>query len=216
MAMKQYAFYFDSSACSGCKACQVACKDKHGLEVGRLWRRVYEISGGEWTQDGLAWQQGVFAYYLSIACNHCEKPVCAEVCPTKAIYKREDGIVLIDESRCLGCRYCSWACPYGAMQYNPTKGIMTKCTFCVEEVDAGLPPACVTACPMRALDYGERSELEARHGPLEAIYPLPKKNLTEPALAVKPHKDAQQTGEGGGRLSNREEVHTQDLVGGKS
>ena len=214
--MKQFAFYFDSSACSGCKACQVACKDKHGLEVGRLWRRVYEVSGGQWRQEGSAWQQDVFAYYLSIACNHCEKPVCAEVCPANAIYKRQDGIVLIDGNRCLGCQYCSWACPYGAMQYNPVSGTMTKCTFCVEEVEAGRPPACVSACPMRALDYGERSELEARYGSLQAIYPLPQTRLTEPALALSPHKDSRQAGEGSVRLSNREEVHTSEREGDKS
>ena len=209
--MKQYAFYFDSSSCSGCKACQVACKDKHNLDVGRLWRRVYEISGGEWVQKGQAWEQTVFAYNLSIACNHCEKPICAEVCPAKAIYKRADGIVLIDQSRCLGCSYCSWACPYGAMQYNPASGTMTKCTFCVEEVELGRAPACVASCPMRALDYGDRSELEARYGPLESVYPLPERHLTDPALALTPHKDARQTVDKPARLANREEVHTQDV-----
>jgi anaerobic dimethyl sulfoxide reductase subunit B (iron-sulfur subunit) len=70
---KQYAFYFDSSACSGCKACQVACKDKHNLEVGRLWRRVYEVSGGGWQRQGQAWTTSAFAYNLSLACNHCAK-----------------------------------------------------------------------------------------------------------------------------------------------
>ncbi len=115
---RQYAFYFDSSACSGCKACQVACKDKNGLETGILWRRVYEISGGDWLQVGDAWQSSVYAYNLSIACNHCEKPICMEVCPAGAIYKRADGIVLIETSQCLGCGYCSWACPYDAPQYD--------------------------------------------------------------------------------------------------
>jgi anaerobic dimethyl sulfoxide reductase subunit B (iron-sulfur subunit) len=209
--MKQYSFYFDSSSCSGCKACQIACKDKHGLEVGRLWRRVYEISGGKWHRHGSAWRHTVFAYHLSIACNHCEKPICAEVCPVKAIYKRPDGIVLIDELRCMGCGYCSWACPYGALQYNSTTGTMTKCTFCVDELEDGKAPACVTACPMRALEYGERSELVARYGQLESIYPLPQNHLTEPALALTAHKDTQKTGNQPVRLSNREEVHTQDL-----
>ena len=82
---KQYAFYINSSACSGCKTCQVACKDKHDLDVGILWRRVYEVSGGDWIQDGDAWTPNVFAYYVSISCNQCEEPICVSSCPTKAL-----------------------------------------------------------------------------------------------------------------------------------
>ncbi len=158
--MSRYAFYFDSSGCSGCKACQIACKDRNGLEVGLLWRRVYEVSGGSWERQGEAWQQDVYAYNLSVACNHCERAVCAEACPTQAIRQREDGIVLIDAERCIGCKYCSWACPYGAPQYDWRTKSMTKCTFCVEEVEAGLSPACVAACPLRVLDFGDQAELE--------------------------------------------------------
>jgi len=204
--IRQYAFYFDSSACSGCKACQVACKDKHGLEVGRLWRRVYEVSGGDWIQVGDAWTSSVFAYNLSIACNHCEKPICVEVCPAGAIYKRADGIVLIETDQCLGCGYCSWACPYGAPQYNEEKGYMTKCTFCVDNIDAGLAPACVAACPLRALDYGEREELETRYAKISNLFPLPDARLTNPALVITPHKDAVRARNEPACVGNREEV----------
>jgi anaerobic dimethyl sulfoxide reductase subunit B (iron-sulfur subunit) len=141
----QYAFYFDSSSCSGCKACQVACKDRHDLKTGLLWRRVYEVTGGDWIRMGEAWQSRVFTYNISISCNHCEKPICAYVCPAGAISKREDGIVLINPDRCIGCRYCSWACPYDAPQYDARAGIMTKCDFCVEDLDIGLMPVCVAA-----------------------------------------------------------------------
>jgi anaerobic dimethyl sulfoxide reductase subunit B (iron-sulfur subunit) len=189
----QYAFYFDAAACSGCKACQVACKDKHDLEVGRLWRRVYEVTGGEWRQAGGAWIPDVFAYNLSIACNHCEEPICAEVCPACAITRREDGIVLLDSGKCLGCGYCSWACPYGALQYDRATGHMTKCTFCVDEIDADQSPACVAACPMRVLDFGDRSALEARYGVTNGRYPLPESHLTQPSLVVNPHKDARRS-----------------------
>ena len=92
----RYAFRFDQSACSGCKTCQAACKDRHGLPVGVLWRRVYEVAGGGWLREGEAWRTDAFAYSLSLACKHCAEPVCAEVCPTKAISRRADGIVLID------------------------------------------------------------------------------------------------------------------------
>ncbi len=205
--MTHYTFYFDSSSCSGCKACQAACKDKHRLEVGRLWRRVYEVSGGGWQPTGSAWQNNVFAYNLSIACNHCQEPICMEVCPARAIHQRPDGIILIDPQRCLGCRYCSWACPYGAPQYDEQAGVMTKCTFCVDELDQGRPPACVAACPLRALDYGDRAELEQRYGLLdEAVFPLPDAGLTRPALLLTPHAAAPQAAQEEPVIGNQEEV----------
>jgi anaerobic dimethyl sulfoxide reductase subunit B (iron-sulfur subunit) len=194
--MTQYAFYIDTSACSGCKACQVACKDHHHLPLGVNWRRVVEVYGGGWTQAGAAWLSSVYAYNLSLSCNHCEKPVCMEVCPSKAISKRPDGIVLIDGNKCLGCRYCAWACPYGAPQYDEAQGKMTKCDFCVERIEQGLPPTCVAACPLRAIEYGELSELEARHGTLAQVVPLPENGLTEPALLLTAHKAAVQAEEG--------------------
>jgi anaerobic dimethyl sulfoxide reductase subunit B (iron-sulfur subunit) len=206
MAVTQYAFYFDATACSGCKACQVACKDMHGLEVGRMWRRVFAVEGGEWWPDGDAWRTNVFAYNVSIACNHCELPICKGVCPTGAISKRDDGIVLIDESRCVGCGYCRWACPYDAPQLDPNKGVMTKCTFCVDEIDAGRPPTCVAACPMRVLDFGEKAELIEKYGEVMGVFPLPEASLTEPALVVSPHKDARRPYREPVRVSNREEV----------
>jgi anaerobic dimethyl sulfoxide reductase subunit B (iron-sulfur subunit) len=187
---KQYAFYFDSSACSGCKACQAACKDKHNLAVGSLWRRVYEVTGGGWQQVGDAWVPDVFAYNLSVACNHCQEPICAEVCPACAIIRREDGLVLLDSDKCLGCGYCSWVCPYGALHYDQAAGHITKCTFCVDEIDAGRSPACVAACPMRVLDFGDHSALDARYGVTKGSYPLPESHLTQPSLVINPHRDA--------------------------
>lgn len=201
-----YAFYFDSSSCSGCKACQVACKDKNNLPVGILWRRVYEVTGGGWTRRGDAWLSTVFAYNVSLACNHCERPICVEVCPAGAYTKRADGIVLLDSNRCLGCQYCAWACPYGAPQYDERTGRMSKCNFCVDNLEAGQPPACVAACPLRALDFGDRAELEARYGSLDVIYPLPEAALTEPALVLTPHREAGRTASEPAGIANREEV----------
>ncbi len=191
-------FYFDASACSGCKACQVACKDRHGLEVGRLWRRVSEVTGGSWQQEGSAWHNNIFAYHLSVSCNHCEKAICLEGCPAQAISRRDDGIVLINAEHCLGCGYCSWVCPYSAPQYQPDRGVMTKCTLCVEDLDRGNEPACVAACPVRALDFGDFSELAQGHGfvdqPAE-LPPLPNPRLTEPSLVLAPHADAHRSTE---------------------
>ena len=201
--MSRLAFFFDSSACSGCKTCQMACKDKNDLPVGQVWRRVYEVTGGGWKQEGHSWIQDVVAYNLSISCNHCEDPVCAKNCPTRAIRRREDGIVLIDQDSCIGCKYCAWACPYGAPQFNPAKGVMGKCDLCADYVDQGKNPSCVDACPMRALDFGEYGELLQRHGDSSHVYPLPDPSITEPSILVRPHQGAGGTE---AMVSNVEEV----------
>ena len=203
---KQMAFYFDASACIGCKACQIACKDKNDLPLGVLWRRVFEYGGGDWVeQDGIKVPSLLFSYYLSSACQHCENPVCRDVCPVQAITKRDDGIVILDNEKCIGCRYCEWACPYGAPQYNEEINAMTKCDFCYDLQDQGLNPACVDACVMRCLDYGELDELRQKYGDLDAIEPLPTGDITQPALVITPHKHAQRSGEGTGRILNLEE-----------
>mgnify|MGYP001822823112 FL=1 len=201
--MSRLAFFFDSSACSGCKTCQMACKDKNDLPVGQVWRRVYEVTGGGWKQEGHSWIQDVVAYNLSIACNHCEDPVCAKICPTTAIRKREDGIVLIDQSACIGCKYCAWACPYGAPQFNPDKGVMGKCDLCADYLDQGKNPSCVDACPMRALDFGQYDELLRRYGDSSHLYPLPDPSITQPSILVRPHQGAGGTE---AMVSNVEEV----------
>ncbi|MEP0764269.1 MAG: dimethylsulfoxide reductase subunit B [Chloroflexota bacterium] len=203
----QLAFYFNTAQCTGCKACQVACQDKHDIPDTRHWRRVAEFAGGEWTRssDG-SYTHNVFAYYVSVACNHCEKPICEEVCPAKAISKRADGIVLIDEDKCIGCRYCEWACPYAAPQYDEDKGKMSKCTFCSDYIDAGQAPACVAACPSRALEFGELSELRAKYGDLAELAPLPEATLTEPALVIAPGRAGKPVNSAAGVLANPEEV----------
>ncbi len=190
VAVSQYAFHLDARACSGCKACQVACKDKHHLPVGASWRRVYEVTGGGWMASGKAWVSNVFAYNLSVACNQCETPICVEVCPARAIAKRDDGVVTIDSGRCIGCKYCAWACPYDAPQYNAAAGYMGKCTFCADELDAGKLPTCVAACPLRVLEFGKLEDLQARYGDTRLGYPFAEANLTSPAMLVTPHAAA--------------------------
>ncbi len=187
---KQTAFYFDASACSGCKTCQVACKDKHDSPPGVRWRRVYEVCGGEWKQQGKAWTQNLVSYNMSVACNHCEDPICLTSCPNKAITKNDQGVVLIDPDRCMGCRYCEWSCPYGALQFDKRKKVMTKCTLCHDYLGQGRLPSCVSACPMRALDIGELQALEQRHGRNRETYPFPKETYTSPAIVIKPHPAA--------------------------
>ena len=208
-----YSFTFDATFCSGCKACQAACKDKNNLPVGVLWRRVYEVSGGAWQKEGEAWHNTVFAYNLSIACNHCIHPKCAGVCPTNAYQVREDGIVILDTSKCMGCGYCAWACPYGVPQYHPEAGVMTKCNLCFDNLEQGLSPACVAACPMRALDYQDVPEggsLTDNRMKLwqfsagEHPFPLPAYSRTQPRLAIRPHPAMKTAAEK--TIANHEEI----------
>lgn len=204
--MKRLAFYFDSSNCSGCKTCQVACKDKNDLELGVLWRRVYEVTGGDWKQRGQAWLPDIYAYNISLSCNHCEDPICLKNCPAKAINKREDGIVIIDQQKCMGCKYCAWVCPYGAPQYDAIKGVMGKCDLCVDYIDEGKNPSCVDACPMRTLEFGDFDDLSDKYGNTANIYPLPNSEITEPSIVITPHKDAAKAKQLNPEVANMEEI----------
>ena len=195
---RQLAFHVDLSGCIGCKACQIACQDRNNLEAGRSWRRVAEVVGGHWVPSAGQWHSDAFAYYVSMACMHCEKPICCEVCPTRASAKRPDGVVLVDQKKCIGCRYCEWACPYGAPQFDAARGKMTKCTFCEDLLAQKQSPACVAACVMRVLEVGELEELRAKYGALNAVEPLPEASLTNPSVILTPHRQARLSGEGAG------------------
>lgn len=204
--MTRYAFYFDSSVCAGCKACQVACKDKNHLPLGVLWRRVYEVAGGGWVRQEDAWISTVFAYNISIGCNHCEQPICMECCPTNAFSRRADGIILLNSERCVGCRYCTWVCPYGAPQYDEKTGVTSKCDFCNDRLDTGLAPVCVAACPMRALDFGDFNDLVQKYGEPGEVFPLPDQELTGPALIITPHPKSCQASGNTAQVNNWEEI----------
>ncbi len=202
----KYGFHFDQTLCNGCKACQIACKDKHDLPLGVTWRRVVEYSGGSYQQSGNTFTPNVFAYYTSIACNHCENPVCVDVCPTTAMTQRPDGTIYVDDGKCVGCRYCEWACPYSAPQFNAETGHMSKCDLCYDYRETGQDPACVSACPSRALGWGPIDELRAEFGEEAAIAPLPDPSITEPHLVITPHRDAQTWDSGSGVIANPKEV----------
>ena len=205
-AFTQIAFLLDLSFCTGCKTCMIACKDKHDLPVSVNWRRVSEYSGGTWLREAECFRQTVFAYYVSVACNHCQDPICVAVCPTTAMHKTASGIVAVDPAKCMGCRYCEWSCPYGAPQFDARQGCMTKCDFCLDNLRIGGEPACVAACPTRALGFGELDEMEQVHGPVDAFAPLPENSLTNPCLVLLPHRMAQPIGSNLGRIANSEEL----------
>ncbi|HDR1500198.1 TPA: dimethylsulfoxide reductase subunit B [Pasteurella multocida] len=203
----QYGFYFDSDRCTGCKTCELACKDYKDLDTNVNFRRIYEYAGGDWQQQANGcWQHNVFAYYLSISCNHCDNPACVSVCPTGAMHKTEDGFVIVNEAICIGCRYCHMACPYDAPQYDAMKGNMTKCDGCHSRILEGKKPICVDACPLRALDFAPIDELRKTYGDLAAIAPLPSPEHTAPNLVIKANKNARPTGDTTGFLANPREV----------
>jgi Fe-S-cluster-containing dehydrogenase component/formate-dependent nitrite reductase membrane component NrfD len=145
--MTKYAFVIDQRKCIGCHACTVACKAEHDVPIGvyRTW--VKYIEKGEFPNSR--------RYFLVNRCNHCDDAPCIAICPTKALYKRKDGIVDFDSSRCIGCKSCMQACPYDALYIDPYSHTAAKCNYCAHRVEVGLEPACVVVCPEQAIIAGD-------------------------------------------------------------
>lgn len=182
MAKKQLGFYINVERCIGCHTCEMACKEKNDLELGPRWRRVRSVEGGAFPRP--------FAYFVSLACNHCADPICARVCPVGAYTKREDGLVIHDASKCIGCQYCTFACPYAAPQFDDSKGKVGKCSGCADLVDQGDLPACIQSCIVRALEFGPLDELQAKHGrAVQSIPVLPSPEATNPSLLIQPRPE---------------------------
>ena len=169
MADKQLALVIDLNVCVGCHACVTSCKEwntsgsagpmtdqnPYGANpTGVFFNRVQTFECGTYPT--------VETIHFPKSCLHCEDAPCVPVCPTGASFKRsEDGIVLVDYDKCIGCKYCSWSCPYGAREFDPVQGVMKKCTLCIDRItDMSLPadrrkPACVLACPTSARLFGD-------------------------------------------------------------
>lgn len=171
-------FYFDTHMCIGCRTCQVACKDKNDLGIGPIFRKVYSYETGKYPE--------AHVFHLSSACNHCADAKCVKGCPTGAMHYAADGTVQHDDKLCIGCRYCTWNCPYGAPQFIEDKGIVGKCNSCKDLRDAGQNPACVDACLMRCIKFGDLDQLRAEHGPdlVREIPVLPSAGITTPSLLI--------------------------------
>lgn len=151
----QHGFYFDSTLCVKCHACELACKAWNEVEIGPRWREVVKIESGIFPN--------LKSMNVSMACMHCGDAPCLTACPVKAITKSaEDGIVAVDADVCIGCGFCTWACPFNAPQLSATAGKMEKCTFCQtpgKERPLGLPRACEEVCPTGAIKTGSMVEL---------------------------------------------------------
>jgi Fe-S-cluster-containing dehydrogenase component/DMSO reductase anchor subunit len=149
----RYAFVFDQNRCTGCHACRLACTIESGLALDQSWRSIHTFNQ---RHDPRA-----PAFHLSLACNHCATAACMNACPALA-YRRDaaTGAVLVDEAKCIGCRYCTWACPYDAPRFDAARGVVTKCTFCVERLTEGRQPACAALCPTGALKVEKLPEEE--------------------------------------------------------
>jgi phenylacetyl-CoA:acceptor oxidoreductase 27-kDa subunit len=178
--MTRWAMVADLRRCVGCQTCTASCKHANATPPGVQWRRVLDVEVGEFPDVQRA--------FIPMGCQHCDEPPCAEVCPTTATRKREDGLVTIDYDLCIGCAYCTVACPYQARFLTPKgefaygrqptaneevrddesrRAVATKCSFCVERLDAGVEkglkpgvdpeatPACVNACIAEALAFGD-------------------------------------------------------------
>jgi Fe-S-cluster-containing dehydrogenase component len=166
---KKLGLVIDLDTCVGCHACAVNCKEwnagghsaplpdhnPYAADASGVWfNRIHSFEAGEGEDSRTV--------HFPKSCLHCEQPACVEVCPTGASYKRaEDGIVLVNPDTCIGCKLCSWACPYGAREFDEDAGVMKKCTLCIdriynenlEEVDR--VPACVSTCPAHARHFGD-------------------------------------------------------------
>ena len=186
---KQHGFYFNADNCIACHACEAACSEKNDNPAHIAFRSVGFVEGGTYP----AYQR----INISMACNHCDDPVCLKGCPTRAYTKfAEYGAVLQDPDICFGCGYCTWVCPYNAPQLDPVKGQVTKCNMCVDRLEVGLKPACVTACLGNALDFGVIENIPENRSQAKTEIPgFPRADITQPNIRFQqtrtPQRDMQ-------------------------
>lgn len=178
----QYGMTVDTQRCIGCHTCAVACKVENNLSRNTWWNRVLTVGGEERdTPDGLF--PNCSMSFATLACQHCENPACVKVCPVGATYKNEEnGVVIQDYDKCIGCRYCMAACPYNGVRNfsweEPSyvldhqvggegvapikKNTVNKCTMCAHRLARGLEPACIANCPARAREFGDFDDPESK------------------------------------------------------
>lgn len=181
--MVQKAFFFDMTECTGCKCCQVACKDKNDLDVGYFYREATDYEGGEFPQ--------VWSATVAMSCNHCDNPLCAENCPVGAIAKEDEyGLVIQDHDICIGCQTCVNVCPYNAPTYFPEENKSGKCDGCIDWLKAGLEPACSGTCSTRCLQFDDADAITSEHdGLVSDLNVLPSSSETGPNFYIIPKSE---------------------------
>ena len=182
---RQHGFYFNADNCIACHACEAACSEKNDVPAHLGFRSVGFVEGGSYPDYR--------RINISMACNHCDDPVCLKGCPTRAYTKfAEYGAVLQDPDICFGCGYCTWVCPYNAPQLDPVKGQVSKCNLCVDRLEVGLKPACVSACLGKALDFGVIENIpEGRIQAETGIPGFPRTDITHPNVRFQQMKSIQ-------------------------
>ncbi|UCH84678.1 MAG: 4Fe-4S dicluster domain-containing protein [Candidatus Latescibacterota bacterium] len=189
----------DIGKCIGCGRCVEACKEENNVPrepfFFRTWVERYRVlENGETVVDSPNGAINGFddksldepvvrSFFVPKLCNHCDNPPCVQVCPVGATFKSPDGVVLVDPSYCIGCRYCIQACPYGARFLHPETRTAEKCTFCYHRITRGLLPACVEACPTQARLFGE---LHKKANPLQRFLRMNKVAILKPDLNTEP------------------------------
>lgn len=179
---KQHAFHFTADNCIGCHACESACSEKNDLPAHISFRSVGYVEGGTYPD--------YHRMNISMACNHCDDPVCLKGCPTRAYTKHEEyGAVIQDPDICFGCGYCTWVCPYNAPQLDPVKGQVEKCNMCVDRLEVGLKPACVSACLGNALNFGVVENTPQNREQIDIRIPgFPDPQITKPNIRFQQSK----------------------------
>jgi len=156
-----FAILTDITKCIGCLECVAACKKYNKLErdFPRSWHKNDGLSAHNWTSIVEKSEQ----HYIRKQCRHCLEAACVSVCPVAALYKTKEGAIVYDPGRCMGCRYCMVACPYGIPRYDWDKpaAYVQKCNMCIDRIKSGKQPACTEACPTKATIFGDRDELLA-------------------------------------------------------
>ncbi|ATW23644.1 4Fe-4S dicluster domain-containing protein [Candidatus Formimonas warabiya] len=138
----------DLRKCVGCYACTIACQNEHNLPFTVRWNKIMKM-GPVGNYPNLT------SYSVPVPCMHCQDAPCANGCPTGASMVRKDGVVLVDRDKCVGCKFCLVLCPYGVRHYNEEKGIVEKCTFCMERLEEGRVTRCVETCQLKARYCGD-------------------------------------------------------------
>lgn len=152
--MSRYCLVIDCDKCIGCHSCEIACKNENDVALGEYWNKVPQVGPFGTFPD-------LEQYWLPVQCQQCENSPCTNVCPTGASYRNDEGVVLVDKEKCIGCKYCMMACPYGVRSYNKSEGVVEKCTLCQQLTAVGEQPACVAACCGNARFYGDLDDPES-------------------------------------------------------